>query len=99
MAQLAFCLFGEKNMIIRKKKLGVTTYYYFFLRENKIRKKTLSVTPYLEKTSCEKTKVLVQESSYLLGRYLQRVSTPLSPNVVSTSLVEGNMTNNQLRKI
>ena len=29
---------------------------FFFLRENKIRKKTLSVTPYLEKTVCGKPK-------------------------------------------
>ena len=87
-------------MIIRKKKnLESPLIFVLFLRENKIRKKTLSVTPYLEKTGCEKTKVLVQESSYLSGRYLQRVSTPLSPNEVSTSLVEGNMTNNQLREI
>ena len=32
-------------------------YIYIFLRENKIRMKTLSVTPYLEKTVYEKTKV------------------------------------------
>ena len=41
-----------------KKKLGVVTYSYFilfYLRENKIRKKTLSVTFYLEKTVSEKT--------------------------------------------
>ena len=29
----------------------------FFLRENKIRKKTVSVTPYLEKTIYEKPKL------------------------------------------
>ena len=30
--------------------------FVLFLREDKIRKKTLSVTPYLEKTVCEKPK-------------------------------------------
>ena len=56
MAKLIFFyLFGE-NFIFRK-RLGVATYFCFiFLRENKIRKKTLSVTPYLEKTVCEKPK-------------------------------------------
>ena len=30
--------------------------FYFFIRENKIRKKTLNMTSYLEKTDCEKLK-------------------------------------------
>ena len=48
-------LFGEN--LIFKKRLGVATYFCFiFLRENKIRKKTLSVTPYLETTVYEKPK-------------------------------------------
>ena len=38
-----------------QKKLGVITYFCFmFLREKKIRKKTLSVTSYLEKTVYKK---------------------------------------------
>ena len=45
----------EKNMIFRK-DLGVATYFFFFLREKKIRKKTLSVAPYLEKIVYEKPK-------------------------------------------
>ena len=32
-------------------------FLFYFLRENKIRKKTLSVTPYLEKMVCEKPKL------------------------------------------
>ena len=45
-----------KNMIFRK-DLELPLIFVLFLRENKIRKKTLSVTPYLEKMVCEKTKV------------------------------------------
>ena len=32
-------------------------FLFYFLRKKKIRKKTLSVTPYLEKTVCEKSKL------------------------------------------
>ena len=45
---------------------------------NKIRKKTLSVTPYLEKVVCEKPN-LGSGSGYLLKRYGENCSTPLSP--------------------
>ena len=56
--------------------------FHFFKRVNKIRKKTLSVTPYLEKVIWEKSD-RVRRSSYLSGRYgidhpsksLKRVST------------------------
>ena len=41
-----------KNMIFRK-DLELPLIFILFLKENKIRKKTLSVTPYLEKTVCE----------------------------------------------
>ena len=54
MARLDFYLFGE-NMIIRK-ALESPLIFVLFLRENKIRKKTLSVTPYLEKIVYEKPK-------------------------------------------
>ena len=50
-----FYLFGE-NVIFRK-DLESPLIFVLFLRENKIRKKTLSVTTYLEKMVCEKTKV------------------------------------------
>ena len=49
-----FYLFGQ-NMIFRK-DVESPLIFVLFLRENKIRKKTLSVTPYLEKTVCEKPK-------------------------------------------
>ena len=43
--------------MIFRERLGVATYLCFiFLRENKIRKKTLSVTDYLEKIVCGKPK-------------------------------------------
>ena len=62
-----------------KKWLGVVTYFCFiFKRVNKIRKKTLSVTPYLEKVICEKPD-RVRGSGYLSGRYGKDRSTPLSP--------------------
>ena len=41
-------------MIFKKDLESPLIFVLFFLRENKIRKKTLSVTPYLEKTVCEK---------------------------------------------
>ena len=47
-------LFGEKYDFY--KRLGITTIFVLFLRKNKIKKKTLSVTPYLEKTVCGKPK-------------------------------------------
>ena len=42
--------------MIFRKDLESPLIFVLFLRENKIRKKTLSVTPYLEKTVCEKPK-------------------------------------------
>ena len=42
--------------MIFRKDLESPLIFILFLRENKIRKKTLSVTPYLEKTVCEKPK-------------------------------------------
>ena len=41
-------------MIFRKDLESPLIFVFIFFRENKIRKKTLSVTPYLEKTICEK---------------------------------------------
>ena len=53
-------LFSE-NLIfyfLFKKKLGVTTYFCFiFLKENKIKNKIISVTPYLKKTICGKPRL------------------------------------------
>ena len=43
-------------MIIRK-YLESPLIFVLFLKENKIRKKTLSVTPYLEKIVCGKPKL------------------------------------------
>ena len=76
---------GELNFIWKmifylfiRKWLGVATYFCFiFKRVNKIRKKTLSVTPYLENVVCEKSD-RVRGSGYLSGRYGNDCSTPLS---------------------
>ena len=47
-------------MIFRKDLESPLIFVLFFLlRENKIRKKTFSVTPYLEKTVCEKNQTWV----------------------------------------
>ena len=51
-----FLLIEKKNMIFRKDLESPLIFVLFFLRENKIRKKTLSVTPYLKKIVCEKPK-------------------------------------------
>ena len=83
---MRFPLNGEldfylKMILFIKKKiwLGVTTYFCFiFKRVNKIRKKTLSVTPYLEKVVCEKPDQ-AQGLGYLSRRYSKNRSTPLSP--------------------
>ena len=42
--------------MIFRKDLESPLFFVLFLRENKIRKKTLSVTPFLEKMVCEKPK-------------------------------------------
>ena len=55
MVRLTFNLFSE-NMIFRK-DLESPLIFVLFLRENKIRKKTLSVTPYLEKMVYGKPKL------------------------------------------
>ena len=49
-----FFTYLTKNMIVIK-RLGVATYFCFIFKGvNKIRKKTLSVTPHLENVVCEK---------------------------------------------
>ena len=54
MALLVFFIYLVKIYDFHK-RLEVATYFCFiFLRENKIIKKTLSMTPYLEKMVCEK---------------------------------------------
>ena len=55
MTRLPFYLFGEKYDFFRK-DLESILIFVLFLGKNKIRKKTLSVTPYLEKTICGKPK-------------------------------------------
>ena len=43
MVKLIFYLFGEILIFLKKKRLGVTTYFCFiFLRENEIKKKILN---------------------------------------------------------
>ena len=65
--------------MVFRKDLESPLIFVLFLRENKIRKKTLSVTPYLEKMVCEKPKsglggqVTYQEST------VKDRNTPLSP--------------------
>ena len=49
----SFFIYLVKKMIFRK-DLELPLFFVLFLRENKIRKKTLGMTPYLEKTVCEK---------------------------------------------
>ena len=57
-----FYLFG-KNMIFRK-DLESPIIFVLFLRENKIRKKTLSVTLYLEKTYLQKPNMDLGQVTY-----------------------------------
>ena len=76
---MASLIFSWKMIYWLWKWLGVATYFCFiFKRVNKIRKKTLNVTPYLEKVVYEKLD-RVWGSSYLSGRYSKDRSTPLSP--------------------
>ena len=42
--------------MIFRKDLELPLIFILFLKENKIRKKTLNVTPYLKKTVCKKPK-------------------------------------------
>ena len=53
----SFFVYLVKSMIFRKDLESPLIFVLFFLRENKIRKKTLNVTPYLEKTVCKKPKL------------------------------------------
>ena len=55
MMKLVFFIYLVKNWFLEKDLESPLIFVlFFFLRENKIRKKTLSVTPYLEKQVCEK---------------------------------------------
>ena len=54
--------------MIFKKDLESSFIFVLFLRDNKIKKKTISVTPYLEKTVYGKPKSSLG-SGYLLERY------------------------------
>ena len=54
--------------------------FYFFLRENKIKNKTLNVTLYFEIGGLQKKKPdQVRGPGYLWERYDKYRSTPLSP--------------------
>ena len=53
--ETCFFIYLVKNMIFRR-DLESLLIFVLFLRKNKIRKKTLSVTPYLEKTVYGKPK-------------------------------------------
>ena len=53
-------------------------FLFYFKMANKIRKKTLSATPYLEKVIYEKPD-RVWGSGYLSEKYGKDRSTPLSP--------------------
>ena len=64
-------------MIVRK-DLELPLIFILFLKENKIRKKTLSVTPYFGKGDLRKPD-RVRGSGYLSGRYGKDRSTPLNP--------------------
>ena len=52
--------------------------FFYFKRVNKIRKKTLRVTPYSKKGSV-KNQIKARGLGYLLGKYGKDHNTPLSP--------------------
>ena len=71
--------YSKNDFYLLRKCHGVATYFCFiFKRVNKIRKKTLSVTPYLKKVVCEKLD-RARESGYLSGRYGKDRNTLLNP--------------------
>ena len=70
-----------KNIIFRK-DLESPLIFVFLKRENKIRKKTLSVTPYLENTVCENKDESGGQVTYQEGMTKDR-STPLRPTMRS----------------
>ena len=63
-------------MIFRKDLESPLIFVLFFLRENKIIKKTLSVTPNLEKIVCEKPKV-GYESQVTYWECMVKTVTPI----------------------
>ena len=73
--RLPFYLFGEKYDFFRK-NLKSPLIFVLFLGKNKIRKKTLSVVPYLEKTVCGKPKSDLGVK-LLIGKVWQKTVTPL----------------------
>ena len=73
--ELAFYL---KKIYFLEKDLESQLTFVLFSKGKQIKKKTLSVTPYLEKVIYEKPD-RVRGSGYLSGRYGKDRSTPLSP--------------------
>ena len=67
-----------KNFDFLKKNLeSPLIFILFFLRENKIRNKTLNVTPYLEKKFVESQSQVRSQVTYWRGTVVNR-NTPLS---------------------
>ena len=63
-----FVFFFPMKNHFKKIVLESSLILVFFLRENKIRNKNPSATPYLEKT-CLRNRVQINKSCYLLGIY------------------------------
>ena len=68
----------ENDFTYSKMTWSCHLFLFYFKRVNKIRKKTLSVTPYFGKGDLRKTRS-GSGSGYLAGRYGKDRSTPLSP--------------------
>ena len=81
MMKLVFYLFSE-NMIFRKDLESPLIFVLFFLRENKIIKKTPSMTPYLEKKVYEKPNT-DSGSGCLLERYDKDRTTPKNRSLLN----------------
>ena len=80
MVKLSFYLFMKKLIYCLENDLESPLIFvlFFFKRVNKIRKKTLSVTPYSKNVVYEKPNRGLG-SGYLLGRYNKDRNTPLNP--------------------
>ena len=83
-ARLIFCIF-EKPFFFNG--FGVATYFYYFLRENKIRKKTLNVTPNRKSKSVKTEVRFGGQVTYWEGT-VKIHSTPLSPLKVGSLIIK-----------